>query len=491
MDATPNPNAKLSKSQLEELKQSAIVGDTTFFDSLTKLQLLKAIEHRDETGLSLLHVAATNGQFEVVRILAENDSKKSSINDMEKQGRTPIHFASKCGSVQSVLLLIIHGADIDMADIDGKTALHYAAGNGWERIAMLLILCSANVNAKDKLGNTPLHHAASIGSLELCELFLENGAEIDAVDICKLTPLINAAIYAHKEVEAFLIRNGAKWEKLNEIEEGSKTILKPWPKNLQDAVSDALKEMASLSEDKFDELKKSAIKGDTTLFDSLTRLERIKATQQRDETGLSLLHVAATNGHSEVVKILVENDLDNSSINDKDNHGRTPIHFASISGNVDVLLLLITHGADVNMTNFFGKTGLHYAAKRGWLPIAKTLVLVGAHVNARDKAGNTPLHNAACIGNLELCELFLQHGAEIDAVDTSGLTPLMIAAIRAKKEVVVLLIRRGAKWEELHSAEKGYKTFLEFCPDLEDVFTNTLKEIGVIVDSLQEKRKTI
>lgn len=66
MDATPNPNAKLSKSQLEELKQSAIVGDTTFFDSLTKLQLLKAIEHRDETGLSLLHVAATNGQFEVL-----------------------------------------------------------------------------------------------------------------------------------------------------------------------------------------------------------------------------------------------------------------------------------------------------------------------------------------------------------------------------------------------------------------------------------------
>lgn len=54
-----------------------------------------------------------------------------------------------------------------------------------------------------------------------------------------------------------------------------------------------------------------------------------------------------------------------------------------------------------------------------------------------------------------------------------------------------MLIRRGAKWEELHSAEKGYKTFLEFCPDLEDVFTNTLKEIGVIVDSLQEKRKTI
>lgn len=62
---------------------------------------------------------------------------------------------------------------------------------------------------------------------------------------------------------------------------------------------------ASLSEDKFDELKKSAIKGDTTLFDSLTRLERIKATQQRDETGLSLLHVAATNGHSEVLYSLL------------------------------------------------------------------------------------------------------------------------------------------------------------------------------------------
>ncbi|KMT15842.1 hypothetical protein BVRB_3g058100 isoform B [Beta vulgaris subsp. vulgaris] len=49
----------------KKLEESAIVGDTTFFYSLTRQQFLKATKYRDINGRSLLHLAVVNGQTEV------------------------------------------------------------------------------------------------------------------------------------------------------------------------------------------------------------------------------------------------------------------------------------------------------------------------------------------------------------------------------------------------------------------------------------------
>ena len=61
-------------------------------------------------------------------------------------------------------------------------------------------------------------------------------------------------------------------------------------------------------------------------------------------------------------------------VNQKDNLGETPLHLAAFSGHIEVIDLLITHGADVRIKNKAGKTPLQKASKVGHEEIVNLLV---------------------------------------------------------------------------------------------------------------------
>jgi hypothetical protein len=61
----------------------------------------------------------------------------------------------------------------------------------------------------------------------------------------------------------------------------------------------------------------------------------------RDDVGLTVLHLAASAGHRDVVELLLAAKAD---INAKDNAGETPLHLAALAGHADVVALLREHG---------------------------------------------------------------------------------------------------------------------------------------------------
>jgi ankyrin repeat protein len=75
--------------------------------------------------------------------------------------------------------------------------------------------------------------------------------------------------------------------------------------------------------------------------------------------------------------------------------GLTPLHEAARGGHVDILQLLLNHGASVNAVTNHGYTPFHHAARVGHVDILQLLLNHGASVNAVDKYGETPLHHAA------------------------------------------------------------------------------------------------
>ena len=123
------------------------------------------------------------------------------------------------------------------------------------------------------------------------------------------------------------------------------------------------------------------------------------------------IHDAADKGNIEAVKQHLDSGRD---VNAKDQKGKTPLHRAASEGHKEIVELLIAKGANVNVNakNEFGSTPLHVAAFQGHKEIAELLIPNGADVSAKDKYEQTPLHFAAINGHKEIAELLIANGAD-------------------------------------------------------------------------------
>jgi len=89
-------------------------------------------------------------------------------------------------------------------------------------------------------------------------------------------------------------------------------------------------------------------------------------------------------------------------VNTKGDNGWTPFHFACLSGNMNLIKLLLNHDADIEVETTLKFNSLHIAAQKGYTEIAQMLIELGVELNARDMFNNTPLHYAAQNGNFLL-----------------------------------------------------------------------------------------
>lgn len=111
-----------------------------------------------------------------------------------------------------------------------------------------------------------------------------------------------------------------------------------------------------------------------------------------DVDGCMAIHLAAANGKNEVIDILLDKDA--SNINDVDNKGNTPLHWASMKDRADTVSLLIENGADIEAKDIDNWTALHYAAAFASLQTVEALVDNGADKNSLTKDGNIPVNYA-------------------------------------------------------------------------------------------------
>lgn len=112
-------------------------------------------------------------------------------------------------------------------------------------------------------------------------------------------------------------------------------------------------------------------------------------------------------------------------------------------GNLELMRLFISRGADINLANANGETAIALAAWRGQSKAVQWLLERGARINAPDRQWSA-LHYAAFSGNKDLAEYLIGQGADVNARTTNGSSVLMAAAYEGKEELVRLLIEKGA-----------------------------------------------
>lgn len=83
----------------------------------------------------------------------------------------------------------------------------------------------------------------------------------------------------------------------------------------------------------------------------------------------------------------------------------TPLMEAASAGHVDIIHLLISHGADVNSQSSTGNTPLMFACANGHVDAVLTLLKSGAKVEDHNENGHTPLMEAASSGHVPVAKV--------------------------------------------------------------------------------------
>ncbi|EKV57225.1 ankyrin repeat-containing protein [Brachyspira hampsonii 30446] len=131
--------------------------------------------------------------------------------------------------------------------------------------------------------------------------------------------------------------------------------------------------------------------GDTNIVSAL--LENNADIKARDNVdGSMAIHMASANGNNDVIMMLLAKD--SSTINDVDNRGNTPLHWAAMKDKPETIKLLMDNGADIEAKDADGWTPLHYAAAFSSLQTVQTLVDLGADKMSKTKDGNEPVYYA-------------------------------------------------------------------------------------------------
>jgi len=152
------------------------------------------------------------------------------------------------------------------------------------------------------------------------------------------------------------------------------------------------------------------------------------------------IHIRFPDRCLEVVEILVSHG---ASVNSRDCYNHTPLMEAAGVDNLEVLKYLVERGADVDASDKGGCTALFYTvSSENSVDAIRYLVSKGASITHRSKLGYTALHFAALHGNREAVKELLALGASPEFVKVDSLKPdyipppLLLAASHGHTKVV-------------------------------------------------------
>ena len=423
-------------------------------------------------GTSPLQLASRNGHDSIVlKLLCHGaDPNSRSAKDPCKA----IQLAASKGYTAVLKHVLHYDADIDVIDDTNRTTLHLASTIGHQEIVKLLLEKRPYTVAKDSNGQTALHLASLNGHSEtvklLTDVILPPG--IDTTDTLGSTPLILASKNGHLAVVELLLDKGANMDQTDDEEDGH-TALYHATFNGHEKTAEliAYKAKGTAIQDISKVLLLSAQKGFYLVCEICIGRIPKEDVDSKDNNRHTALHYAAENGHVNIVSLLVEHG---ARVNLKADEDSTLLALAVSAGRGLVVEPLLEAGADASV-RIDGRTLL---AELAWVSgdtdgnADAFHALLKAHFkpDELDDDGSSALHLAATNGNVKIVQTLLEGAASLFLRDGTLWTPLHRAANVNRVEVAQLLIDQGANlligdyndWTCMHvAAMKGNVSVIE------------------------------
>ncbi|KAJ1525246.1 hypothetical protein ONE63_010071 [Megalurothrips usitatus] len=165
---------------------------------------------------------------------------------------------------------------------------------------------------------------------------------------------------------------------------------------------------------------------------------------QGDDHGFSPLHWASKEGHSKIAELLIQRGARINATNRGDD---TPLHLAAAHGHREIVHMLLRNKADINFTNEHGNSPLHYACFWGWQTLAEELVAQGALVALANKDGDTPLDKARGSLAKKLHEMAVEMGQDLKKITFKDQSWL---GLKTRSRDATLSRHKGINIHDLH-----------------------------------------
>jgi len=401
-----------------------------------------AVDAANHYGVTPLLQASRNGDVEVIKALLDAGADPTRWHP---EGETPLMAAARTGRVDAVKLLIDHGSFINAADpFQEETALMWASAEGHLEVVKALLAAGADPNLKAHVSTiTERSHADH-----------PSGG---------FTALMFAVRNGYDDIAKALIDGGAD-VKLTNADGASATTV-------------------AIVNDRFDLAKELLDRGadpnDGALFFAVDMHDATTDMRAHDGSRLQPNHANKMTALS-LVKSLLDLGADvnkpfigalhsttlccGAAINS------TPFYRAAAAADVELLKLMLAHGAQIEwsptdikskdgearlrrpnpnvgrtplMAAIRGGNGAPFAAGPGFnrlgpppfrelgsrepIEALEVLLAGGANPNAKAPDGSTPLHQAVQQQQVSIIRALVAAGAKLDAVNKDNLTPLLLA----------------------------------------------------------------
>ncbi|GMY10750.1 ankyrin repeat-containing protein At5g02620-like [Fagus crenata] len=165
----------------------------------------------DLSNTTALHTAATQGHIEIVNFLLEAGSSLATI--ARSNGKTALHSAARNGHLEVVKVLLEKEPGFTKrTDKKRQTALHMAVkGQNIEVVGELIKADPSSVNMVDSKGNTPLHIATRKGRAQIVRMLLEHKeTDTKAVNRSGETAIDTAEKTSQADIAALLQEYGVQ-----------------------------------------------------------------------------------------------------------------------------------------------------------------------------------------------------------------------------------------------------------------------------------------
>ncbi len=415
----------------------------------------------DETPLSL---ACVNGNPGIVEDLLE----LGALPNSRAAGEPPLLTCSRTGNVETVELLLAHGANPNITDgWKGQTAAMWAAAEDHVAVIETLLAHGADVNASAmpetvrtglfgngmataRPGQTALFIAVQQGHEASTRALLAAGADVSVTSPAGAPLTHVAAAAGHHSLGAELLDHGLDPDALDK--QGQSALhavvearrLKhqsrrttPGPESfafmeyLITAGADIDARMVVTppqnSFDKPDKADEDEEQNEAAADEAKATQEEAKAKEEKEEQ------------KEEPTPDQVARGLDGGT----NLVEATPFLLAARSADLAAMRLLLEHGAEPLTTTKSGNTALTLASgvvfleggfgqfegppKSDLLEAVQLLLELGADVNTGNSKGQTALHGAVYRGADDVIRFLVEAGARTDAEDAAGRTPLLLA----------------------------------------------------------------